>query len=63
MYIFRDAESAKTPLDSRIRPPHEPTFSSNVQGLLRTKVEGGNNAKHVNNLLYNLNYLLWHLGC
>ncbi|XP_060601625.1 double-stranded RNA-specific adenosine deaminase-like [Ruditapes philippinarum] len=40
-YICRDVESAKAPLDTRIRPPHEPTFSSNVQGLLRTKVEGG----------------------
>ncbi|XP_060559029.1 uncharacterized protein LOC132719290 isoform X2 [Ruditapes philippinarum] len=41
LFSPRDVESAKAPLDTRIRPPHEPTFSSNVQGLLRTKVEGG----------------------
>ncbi|XP_053383732.1 uncharacterized protein LOC123535826 [Mercenaria mercenaria] len=41
LFSPRDAESSKAPIDSRVRPPHEPTFSSNVQGLLRTKVEGG----------------------
>ncbi|KAL4225653.1 hypothetical protein ACF0H5_016342 [Mactra antiquata] len=41
LFSPRDAESSKTPVDTRIRPPHEPTFSSNVQGVLRTKVEGG----------------------
>ena len=39
--IFRDEAANKAPVDTRIRPPHNPTFSSNVQGLLRTKVEGG----------------------
>lgn len=40
-FCCRDAEACKSPVDTRIRPEHEPTFTSNVQGLLRTKVEGG----------------------
>ncbi|KAH3890289.1 hypothetical protein DPMN_014365 [Dreissena polymorpha] len=41
LFSPRDADAQKTPVDPRVRPPHEPTFSSNVQGLTRTKVEGG----------------------
>jgi len=45
--FYRDAESSKASVDTRVRPPHDPTFSSNVQGILRTKVEGGEYASLV----------------
>ena len=43
LYILfnRDAASNSIFVDNTVRPPHNPTFTSNVQGLLRTKVEGG----------------------
>lgn len=41
LLLSRDAAANNSPVDNRIRPPHNPTFTSNVQGLLRTKVEGG----------------------
>jgi len=41
IFIARDAEASRVAVDDRVRPAHEPTFTSNVQGLTRTKVEGG----------------------